>query len=116
VLHEAPHTVCSFFSDAEFIERDVLSAWILNREVSSLQESSDLRLKVFGETRPRWLERAQHYRAAVERRSQEALDRYRVRYAVNECMDPPTAETGAWRELARGGRWCIWERAWLHAR
>lgn len=110
ILHETPHTVCSFISDAEFIERDVLSSWVLERDPGLLAQQSDLPTRFFGETRPRWTQRASRYAAAVARRSTSALDRYHVRYAVNTCDRAPAADTGPWRELFGGLQWCVWER------
>lgn len=111
VLHESPHSVCSFVSDREFIERDTLSAWVLGGELSSLQQHSELPLRFYGETRSRWQQRPQLYAAAVAQRSREALERYGVRYVVNRCAEPPNPETGSWQERIHGASWCVWERS-----
>jgi len=110
VLYEPAYSTQSFISDDELIERHALSAWVLNEDRTRLDLRSDLASTMSGEQRPRWQHLRERYEQVVRETSGEALDRFRVRYAVTPCRRPPNPETGAWHRLAESNSWCAWER------
>jgi hypothetical protein len=110
VLYEPSHSVLSFISDRDFIERHVLSAWVLGEDRSRLDLHSYLLPTLFGEKRARWSHVREDYARAVRDTPETELDKYRVRYALTRCERPPSSETGNWRLLARSKPWCAWER------
>ena len=108
VLYDPSHTVLSFISDEELVERHVLSAWVLGEDRSRLVPI--LQPEMFGERRERWSQIRSTYERVIHDTPVSALDKFRVRYALTPCVSPPTAATGNWRLLGRNPMWCAWER------